>query len=265
MESLLNRRVAELEALTSQKDSLQKDIDALRPTVTDYADKVNEYKEKCKDLKEKKTVLEQYVASKGPMLEAAIKDKKPQLLHCIWSVDNWIARWKQHADALDVRATQAEEASAAAAARAQDAQDRYDALKNTLGDVGALLDSLAEARKEIEAEEEKDQKLKTARMYVIFLELLNKLAGVKIRTPEEFEWELCMAWGQLSTAKSAARDAAAAATAARDAADAAAAKYEETKSKRREKVFACIDVLCGPLPTPPPVSTGYTATPGAPA
>jgi predicted nucleic acid-binding Zn-ribbon protein len=265
LESTLQHRTAELAALTSQKDSLQKDLDALRPTVTDYSDKVTEYKEKCKDAKEKKSILDKYVADKGPMLEAAIKDKKPQILHCVWSVDNWITQWKQYADALAVRAKDADERSVAAATRAQEAQDRYDALKDTLAGLGALLEALNDSRKEIEAEEEKDQKLKTARMYVIFLELVNKLTSVKIRTPEEFEWELCMAWGQLSTAKSAAREAAAAATAAKDAATTAAAKYEENKGKRREKIFACIDKLCGPRPAPPAVSTGYTATPDAPA
>jgi hypothetical protein len=264
MESALTKRVAELEALTNQKDSLQKDIDALKPTVADYADKVTEYKEKCKDVKDKKSILDQYGASKGPMLEAAVKDKKPQILHCIGSVDNWIAQWKQYSETLAAKADQAETASAAAAEEATEAQERYDTLKNTLADLTAVLDGLNETRKEIEAEEEKDEKLKTARMYVLFIELMNKLASLKIRTPEEFELELCMAWGQLSTAKSAARDAAAAATAAKDAAEAAAAKYAEYNGKRREKIFACIDRLCGPKQTPPP-STGYAPASGAPA
>jgi DNA repair exonuclease SbcCD ATPase subunit len=261
MESALERRTSELAALTSQKDSLQKDIDALRPTVDDYTGKVKEYKEKCKELKEKKSVLDQYAAAKGPMLEAAIKDKKPQILHCISTVDNWIAQWKQYADALAARAGQAEEASTAATARAAEAQARYDALKNTLADLGAVLEALNATRKEIEAEEEKDQKLKTARMYVLFLEMLKKLGEVRIRTPEEFEWELCMAWGQLSSAKSAAREAAAAATAAKDAATEARSQYEENKGKRREKIFACIDRLCG-TPAPPP-PTGYASPAGA--
>jgi chromosome segregation ATPase len=261
LEAKLERRTAELTVLTNQKDSLQKDIDALKPTVTDYGEKVNEYKEKCKDLKEKKSALDKYVADKGPMLEAAIKDRKPQILNCISGVDNWIAQWWQYKEALAAQAKQAEERSTAATKSAQDAQDRYDALKSTHADLTALLESLNNTRKEIEAEEEKDEKLKTARMYVVFLELASQLAGIKIRTPEEFEWQLCVAWSQLSAAKSAATDAAAAAAAAKTAAETANATYEENKGKRREKVFACIDALCGPRPTTPPI-TGYQATTG---
>jgi len=258
LESTLATQASSLATLTKQKESLQADIDALKPTVGEYKDKLTEYKEKCKDVKQKKSDLDQYVSTKGPMLEAAVKDKKPQILQCIAGVDNWIAQWEQYAQTLDAQATRAESDSTTAAARAVTAQQAYDAIKNSLTDLGTVLDGLKATRQEIEAEEEKDQKLKTSRMYVLFLDLLKSLSGVKIRTPEEFEQDLCAAWTELSTAKSAARDAAAAAATARQAAKDAATTRDANRAKRRDKIFTCIDALCGSK-TPPPAGTGYAA------
>jgi DNA repair exonuclease SbcCD ATPase subunit len=262
LKTALDKQSSELQSLTKKRDSLQADITKLESTVTDYKSKVDEYKEKWKELKQKKSDLDQYVGTKGPMLEAAVKDKKPRILHCITSVDQWIAQWAQHAETRKKEAEQAKQRAEAATERATKAQEKYDALQASAATIGSVLDDLKNRQKAIETEEEGNHKLKTARMYFLFLDLVKMLSGVTIGKPEDFERELCSAWTELNQAKSAEREAMAAATAAEAAAQEAAAKRDLYKSKRQEKVFACIDKLCGNDPTPPP-QPGY-GTPAAP-
>jgi hypothetical protein len=257
---VLDKQSSDLESMTKKRDSLKADITALESTATDYKAKLDEYKEKCKELKQKKSDLDQYVATKGPMLEAAVKDKKPKILHCISKVDQWIAQWVQFAETRKHEAEQATERAEAATKRAKEAQEKYDALQSSAATIGSVLDDLKNRQKAIEAEEEGNHKLKTARMYYLFLELMKLLAAVTIRKPEDFERELCNAWTELNQAKSAERDAMAAAAAAEAAAKEAAAKRDLYKGKRQEKVFACIDKLCGQDPAPAP-QPGYGTAP----
>jgi chromosome segregation ATPase len=262
LQAELEKDTAELESLTKKRDSLRTDIDALKATVEDYAKTVDDYKEQWKSLKQKKSDLDHYARTKETMLEAAVHDKKPRILQCIASVDEWIAHSEEYARSRRAYADQMQAAADAAAQKAADAEQRYDEIKSSAPDTAAVLEDLETRRKAIEQEEETNAKLKTARMYFLLLELQKRLREVSIRMPDDFELELCRAWSALNDAKSSAREAVAAAAAASQDAQQAEAKRDENKGKRQEKVFDCLDHLCGD-PAQQGTTPAYGSTPAA--
>ena len=249
LKATLDGEENKLKALTGQRDSLKGDIAALDQTVTDLSKTIGDYKDACKSLDQQKRDLDAYVATKTPMVDAAVAYKKPQIEACIANVDRWIEAWRSYADAEQQAADAADKEATAAADAAKREQDEYDTLKNSAKTLDAQLKTLKALRDAIEVEDDKN---KPENMYFLLKELRIALAQVVIRTPQELERDLCLAWNELSQAKTAARDAKSAADAARNAAAAAKQKADTASSKRRETILDCIAKTCPPAPSPKP-------------
>lgn len=249
MKAALAEEENKLKALTGQRDSLKGDITALDQTVTDMSKTISDYKEACKSLDQQKRELDAYLATKTPMVEAAVASKKAQIEACITSVDSWIAQWRAYADAEKQAAATADQSATAAAGEAKKEQDEYDALKNSAQTLDAQLKALKTLHDDIEAEDDKNR---PENMYVLLKELRAGLANIRLRTPQELESDLCIAWNELSKAKTNARDAKSAADTAKNDADAAKQKSDTATSKRREKILDCVAKTCPPPPPTPP-------------
>jgi chromosome segregation ATPase len=249
LKAALDEEENKLKALTSQRDSLKGDISTLDQTVGDMAKTITAYKEACKSLDQQKRDLDAYLATKTPMVDAAVYTKKAQIEACIANIDHWIAEWRAYADAEKQAADAAAQTANAAADDAKKEQGEYDALKNSAQTLDGELKTLKTLHDDIEAEDDKNR---PENMYFLLKELRAGLAKIRIRTPQELEYDLCVAWNELSKAKTAARDAKSAADSAKNDADAAKQKADTADSKRREKILDCIAKTCPPPPAPKP-------------
>jgi len=248
LKTALEKQEAHLTALGKQRDSLSEDLKGLEQIVTELAAVLAAYREACKALHKQKSELTTYVAVKTPMLEAAIGDKRKPVEQCISAIEEWLASWKKYATQLEAKARSSADVAAQASEAAAEAQKRYDELKTSAATLDKQLKALDALRTQMEQEDDKN---KIARMFFLLRELRNGLAAIKLRTPEELERELCLAWTALSKAKEHARATKSASEAAREAADRAKTKATDAETKRRELILTCIDKACPPPPPAP--------------
>jgi hypothetical protein len=221
----------------------------LKQTVTDLTKTLNDYKEACKDIEKRKRDLDLYVATKAPMLEAAVQHKKAEIEQgCIAAIDAWLAEWNTYVDALEQQAKDAAASAEDAVKTAQEKQDAYDALKSSAADLKAKLTTLEALRKAIEDEDDKNH---PCQMYFLMKELRKLLEEIRLRSPKELECDLYVAWNDLSAAKETVRQTKSASDAANELLALKKAARDKYVSERRDTILACIACVCPAPPTPP--------------
>lgn len=243
LRSKLEDRQTELSTLTKQRDTLKQDIEGLELAVTELTQIVAAYEQAAKGLEKEKHELDLYVATKTPMLEVAVKEKKHKILRIIEGVECEIRDARDRLEQLEQEAKAAEKDAASAKKYEEQEQASYTALKDSYKQIEAKLKQFKALRDTIE--KDYDEKNKVAEMYFLMKELRAELSAIKILPKEELERELYAAWHRLKKAKNRLREA----TARQDAATEAVAKAKKTletlTANRRRTILDLIAQYCG--------------------
>lgn len=243
LRSKLEDRQTELSSLTKQRDTLKQDIEGLELAVTELKQIVAAYDQASKDLKKEKQELDLYVATKTPMLEVAVKDKKAKIHRIIDGVDCDIREARERLKQLEQEAKAAEKDVASATQYEEQEQASYTALKDTYKQIDAKLKQLKALRDTIE--KDYDEKNKVAAMYFLMKELGAELSTIRILPKEELERELYAAWNRLKKAKNRLREASARQDAAKEAVAKAKKTLETLTTNRRRTILDLIAQYCG--------------------
>lgn len=242
LKTKLEERQTEISTLSKQRDTLKQDIEGLEAAVTELTQIVAAHEQASKTLEKDKRDLDLYVATKTPMLEVAVKDKKEAIERIIEDANYEIEMARDRLDQLERDAADADQALDAAKQYADQEKAAYDALKDSYKQIEAKLKALKALRDSIE--KDYDDKNKTASMYFLVQELKAELATIQILSKEELEQELYAAWNRLKKAKNALRDATAAQDAAKEAVAREKKNLETLVANRRKTILERIDALC---------------------
>ena len=242
LKTKLEDRQAEIAALSKQRDTLKQDIDGLETAVTELTQIVAAYELVSKAIEKDKRDLDLYVATKTPMLEVAVKEKKDTIEQIIEEADCEIQDARGRLEQLDAAAQEAAQTLEAAKANEEQERTSYNALKDGYKQIEAKLKQLKTLRDTIE--KDYDDTNKMAGMYFLLKELKAELASIQILSKDELEQALYAAWNRLKKAKNYLRAMTASNDAAKDAAAREKKNLEGLVTNRRKNILERIALLC---------------------
>jgi DNA repair exonuclease SbcCD ATPase subunit len=193
----------ELGARTKARDALKSDVDSLAKTVEEIKKASSAFGGGLAGLNEERNKMADYDATKAKMIDAALGDKKAQVVAKIDEVKGKIETQRQAVTTARTNATQTGTESEAAQTELEAKQGAYDSYKEIQKGLTDNIQKLNGFRSKIE---KYDDPPEPASMFVYLQEMETVLTATKIPTQAEFDQTLNARWKELDAAKEQARN-----------------------------------------------------------
>jgi chromosome segregation ATPase len=237
---LLACRQTEVDTQTKKRDALKEDISALESAVNSLKQILNDYAQAAPALQTDLKALQDYLANKQRMIEAALGDKKAAIDKTIQDFDSGVAAKQAELSKKEAAKVEAANQQKAVQASLDGDQAVFDSYAQFKTNLQKQYQEMKQLRGTIEQEDEKGH---TANMYFWAVELKTILDKITLLSPDELKSTLYQAWQQLYDAKqklSAAKLDWELKKADFDAAQKALGTPDEQKQNRREGILAKI-------------------------